>query len=64
MCSKYRASTIFSVVVFVGDNIFKTAMPDNVVYAGGYVRYIKNKTQLVLTESEAKDIFSQIVTVD
>jgi len=53
-------TTIFSVVVFVGDSTFKTAMPDNVVYAGGYIRYIKNKTQPVLTESEVKDICSNI----
>jgi len=55
-------STIFSVVVFVGDSEFKTPMPENVVYAGGYVRFIKNKTQAVLTESEVKDICAQIST--
>ncbi|MGR9116814.1 MAG: nuclease-related domain-containing protein, partial [Gammaproteobacteria bacterium] len=35
---------VFSVVVFVGDSTFKTPMPDNVVYAGGYIRFIKSKT--------------------
>ncbi|OQK15122.1 nuclease [Methyloprofundus sedimenti] len=55
-------STIFSIVVFVGDSTFKTVMPDNVVYAGGYIRYIKNKTQSVFTESEVKDICAQIST--
>ena len=55
-------STIFSIIVFVGDSTFKTVMPDNVVYAGGYIRYIKNKTQAVLTESEVKDICAQIST--
>jgi len=55
-------NTIFSVVVFVGDSTFKTTMPDNVVYAGGYIRYIKDKTQPILTESEVKDICGQITT--
>jgi restriction system protein len=37
---------VFSVVVFVGDSAFKTAMPDNVVYAGGYIRFIKRSGYL------------------
>jgi len=41
---------VFSVVVFVGDSTFKTATPDNVVYAGGYVRFIKGKTQPILSQ--------------
>ncbi len=53
---------IFSIVVFVGGSTFKTTMPDNVVYASGYIRYIKNKILPVLTESEVKDICAQITT--
>jgi len=55
-------TTIFSIVVFVGDSTFKTPMPDNVIYSGGYIRYIKNKTQPVLTKSEVEDICIQITT--
>lgn len=51
---------VFSVIVFVGDSTFKTAMPDNVVYTGGYIRYIKSKTQAVLTDSEVQEICSAI----
>ncbi len=53
---------LFSVVVFVGDSTFKTEMPENVTYGKGYIRYIKSKTQPVLTELEVKDITSKIET--
>ncbi len=51
---------VFSVVVFVGDSSFKTDMPENVVYGGSYIRYIKNKTQPVLTDSEVQSICVRI----
>lgn len=51
---------IFSVVVFVGDSRFKTEMPENVRYGSGYIRYIKSKTQVVLTDSDVKEITDQI----
>jgi restriction system protein len=51
---------IFSLVVFVGDSTFKTPMPDNVVYAGGYIRFIKSKTQPILSEREVLDIGARI----
>lgn len=41
--------TIFSVVVFVGDCTFKTELPENVIYAGGCIRYIKSKTEAHFT---------------
>ena len=53
-------SQIFSVVVFVGDSTFKTEMPENVTYAKGYIRFIKSKTQPILTEAEAKEIKRKI----
>jgi restriction system protein len=37
-----RDDQIHSVVVFVGDSTFKTPMPENVTYSGGYLRYIKS----------------------
>lgn len=47
---------VFSVIVFVGENTFKSKMPDNVAKGGGYVRYIKSKQTLVLTPAEVQDI--------
>ncbi len=38
-------SKLFSLVVFIGDSEFKTPMPENVVFAGGYIRFIKSKQQ-------------------
>ncbi len=54
--------TVFSVVVFVGDSTFKTAMPDNVVYAGGYIRFIKSKMQPILSDTEVLAICTRIQT--
>lgn len=51
---------IHSVIVFIGDSNFKTDMPENVTYGGGYLRYIKSKTQPVLKESEVLEITSKI----
>ena len=51
---------VFPVVVFVGDSTFKTAMPDNVVYAGDYIRFIKSKTQPILSDSEVLVICTRI----
>lgn len=51
---------MFSVVVFVGDSTFKTEMPENVMYGSDYIKYIKSKTQVVLTESEVKEITNKI----
>ena len=51
---------IFSLVVFVGVSEFKSPMPDNVVYTGGYIRFIKSKVQPVLTEFEVETICARI----
>lgn len=51
---------VFSVVVFVGESTFKTAMPDNVVYAGGYIRFIKSKMQPLLSDREVLDICTRL----
>ena len=53
---------IFSVVVFVGNSIFKTDMPENVTDGSGYIQLIKSKKQLVLSESEVMDIINKIET--
>lgn len=49
-------SKLFSLVVFVGDSEFKTPMPDNVVYAGGYIRFIKSKQQRLMADSEVQEV--------
>ena len=51
---------LFSVVVFIGDSDFKTSMPDNVVYAGSYIRYIKSKQQPILSDFEVLNICQKI----
>jgi predicted RNA-binding Zn-ribbon protein involved in translation (DUF1610 family) len=51
---------VHSVVVFVGDSTFKTDMPENVTYGGGYIRFIKSKNQPVLSKSEVDDIIRKI----
>ena len=51
---------IFSVIVFVGESKFKTVMPDNVTYAGGYIKYIKSKTEPLFGEFEVEDIIKKI----
>ncbi len=47
---------IHSVVVFIGDSHFKTDMPPNVTHGLGYVRYIKSKTEPVLSEWEVRRV--------
>ncbi|NWF35349.1 NERD domain-containing protein [Mariprofundus sp. KV] len=51
---------MISVVVFVGDSTFKTEMPANVTQGGGYIRFIKSHTKILLTESEVQQIIGQI----
>ncbi len=51
---------IFSLVVFIGESTFKTEMPANVTYGGGYVRYIKTKRYPIFTREQVSSILSQI----
>lgn len=51
---------IHSVVVFNGASRFKTPMPANVTWGGAYITYIKSFTNPVLSESEVRDVLSQI----
>ncbi|CCK80600.1 putative nuclease [Desulfobacula toluolica Tol2] len=46
---------IFSVIVFVGDCKFKTAMPANVNYPRGYINFIKSKNKILLSKAEIKE---------
>ena len=51
---------MISVVVFVGDSTLKTEMPENVTYGGGYIRFIKSHSKVLLTESEVQQVIKQI----
>ena len=53
-------SKIFSVIVFVGDSTFKTEMPENVTYAGGFIGYIESKTDKIISQNEVNKIVSEI----
>jgi len=55
-----RDDQLHSVVVFVGDSTFKTAMPGNVTHGGGYLRYIKSFREPVLDTGQVEDIAQQI----
>lgn len=54
------SSAIHSLVVFVGDSTFKTEMPDNVTYAGGYIRHIKAKREVVLSQADIDAVIRRI----
>ena len=51
---------VHSVIVFVGDSTFKSEMPENVTYGGGYARYIKSMKTPVLNKTEVIDILRRI----
>ncbi len=53
---------IHSVIVFVGGSEFKTEIPPNVTYAGGYISYIKSKTEIFLSPSEVEAVSTAIST--
>ncbi len=54
-------SKLHSVVMFWGDSIFKTPMPENVMDKG-YTSYIKNKSDVVFNDDEVEQIVSAIQT--
>ncbi|MEX0614530.1 MAG: nuclease-related domain-containing protein, partial [Methylophaga sp.] len=45
-----------SVVVFIGDSTFKTAMPDNVTYGMGYIHHIQSKSEILLSPKQVLEI--------
>lgn len=53
-------SNIFSLIVFVGDADFKTDMPPNVTHTNGYIRYIKSKQELILSDAQVQLIIQKI----
>lgn len=59
-CLDMDKSSIFSLVVFVGDSTLKTQMPENVTKGGGYIRYIKSKTATLLSEVQVSEVLEKI----
>ena len=55
-----QESQMHSVVVFIGDSTFKTEMPENVTHGGGYIRFVKSKTEQVFTPDQVTEIIQQI----
>lgn len=54
------AATIRSVIVFIGDSTFKTAMPPNVTKDSGFVSYIKSFREPVFSDAEVADLLNRI----
>jgi restriction system protein len=55
-----ESDKVFPITVFVGDCIFTSPMPDNVIHDGGYIRYIKSKTKPLLSNAEVQQIICQL----
>ena len=60
---KTPPENIHSVIVFVGDNTFKTPMPENVTRGVGYIRYIRSFNEQIYSESEVQQLISAIETL-
>ncbi len=59
-CLNAKNDSIFSVIIFIGDSIFKTKMPENVRFARGGIKYIKSKTDIVFNAKEVASVIGQI----
>jgi len=51
---------LHSLIVFVGDNQFKTKMPKQITYGKESINYIKSKTTPVLTKKQVQQIITKI----
>ena len=57
---KIPENKFHSIIMFIADDCkFKTEMPDNVLLKG-YIKYIKSKTEKILTEKEVTNIIEGI----
>lgn len=54
------ACAIHSLVVFVGDSTFKKEMPDKVTHTRGYIRHIKSKRDVLLSQADVDIVIAQI----
>lgn len=52
--------SIVSIIVFVGDAVFKTPMPDNVLYVSKLIGFIKSKQNSVFSEKEVRRLVNSI----
>lgn len=59
-CLDINSEAVFSVIIFVGDNTFKTQMPENVTYAIAGIDYIKSKIEVRLSRYDIDNIISKI----
>jgi len=57
---KINEDHIYSVVVFTGESVIKTEMPENVVDPNGYVEFVKSKTKEVFDDSEVTVLINKI----
>jgi hypothetical protein len=60
--SNLEYKQLHSLVVFVGNSEFKTAMPDNVIYGGRFIKFIESKTEKVLSPKRVIEIIQAIET--
>ncbi|EPG0367904.1 nuclease-related domain-containing protein [Photobacterium damselae] len=54
------ADYLHSVIVFIGDSIFKTEMPPNVTYARGSIRYIQQFNKVVFSDKDCARLTDSI----
>lgn len=52
--------SIHPVIIFVGDNTFKTPMPANVIHGGSYIKYIKSFHRPILSANEVQIAFAEL----
>ena len=53
-CLDIPVNCLFSVIAFIGDSTFKTPMPDNVTDAKGCIKYIKSKSEYLLSADQVR----------
>lgn len=53
---------VFNIVVFVGDEKFKTEMPENVVKISGLLSYIRSHNQTLISKADVDSYASLIVS--
>lgn len=56
---KIPENKFHSIIMFIGECEFKTEMPNNVLLKG-YIKYIKSKTEKILTEKEVTNTIEGI----
>ena len=55
-----KPGQLHSVVVFIGESRFKTVMPENVTHGLGYIRYIKSRREVILSDEEVREVIACI----